>query len=611
MARGWLPWWPALLLTAAVLFVYLPVAGHDYVWDDLYVHLHANPMVTDFGWTALGRLFAEPWLGLYVPLTYATWGAAWQLFPAEQLPGVLHLLNLALHLACSLLVLGILRRLIRGASPLPALLGALVFALHPVQVETVAWISELRALGAAALGLLATWLAVRGAATARPWRLALLLAVLVALANLFKPAAVVVPPGIFLLLWGFGLADWRRALLLAGPALAVGLALAVLNAVVQTGVGAVPDTGLFERVRIGAYVLLHYLASLAWPFDLSPLYAVNQETAEGRWLYDNALGLAAVLAVVTIALCRLRPRRWTLVLLFLAGLAPVSGLIPFAFQILAYVADRYLYWSMLAVALALAMLVAGLARRLPEGAMRPLPAAVAALLLLAAALVSRFEQLPIWRDEPTLWRAVLERSGPLVPASNNLGRALRRVGQPAGAMEAYALSLEQEPANTTALYGTALSALDLGDTAAAETALRSLLEVEPGHAVAPLKLAEIEIGRGEFLAAIEWLNRAVPALRASPDPRNLANLVRAYYLRVLALVNLKEDELALREAGKALELAPNHADVLMLRAVSLARLGRPEEALADLKRVVALGRPLDPIRHLGFMRELIAAAEAG
>lgn len=605
------PWVP-FALAAVVLLTYWPLSGYDYVWDDLYVHLHANPMVTDFGWEALLRLFAEPWLGLYVPLTYATWGAAWQLFPAEQLPGALHLLNLLLHLGNSLLVLAIVRRLAPNAGPLPVLLGALVFAIHPVQVETVAWISELRALGAAFFGLAAIWLALRGAATARFWRLALLLALLTAVANLFKPAAVVVPPAAFLLLWGFGLVGWRRALLLLAPALAVGVGLALFNAIVQTGVGKVPDTDLLERVRIAAFSLLHYLGSILWPFELSPLYGVNQDSAEGRWLYDNALGLLSLVGVATAAICRLKLRRWCLVALFLLGLAPVSGLIPFAFQILAYVADRYLYWSMLAVALIVALSLEALAARLPvDGIVRPLAAGGAILLLLFGAFVTHFHQLPLWRDEPTFWREVIAREGPLVPATNNLGRALRRLDDPAGALDAYAMSLERAPEDLAALYGTAVAAIDLGDEALAEATFRRIMEVSPQHAAASLQLADIEIRRGNFVAAIEWLNISVPALRASPDPRQRANLARAYYLRVLALVNLKRDELVLREAEKALAVEPDYGEVMLLRAVSLARLGRPEEALADLRRVLALGLSLDPIRHLEVMQPLIAEVEGG
>ncbi len=600
--------WPSLLLSAVVLLTYWPVSGYDFVWDDLYVHLHANPLVTGFGWSAARRLFVEPWLGLYVPFSYLIWGTAWQAVPAEQLAGALHLLNLALHLLNALLVLAIARRVVPSYAAVPALAAALLFALHPVQVETVAWISELRALGAAAFGLLAVWLGLRHAATTRPWRLAALLALLTLAAGLFKPSAVVVPPATFLLLWGFGFAGWRRAALLLLPALLAAVALAVLTGLVQTGVGETIEAGLLERLRIAAFTLLHYLSSLFWPFGLSPLYAVNQATASDYWLYRNALLLVVLLAVAVVLLCRRSRAGWALVALFLLGIAPVSGLVPFAFQVLSYVADRYLYWSMLAVALAAALGMAGLLRLAGGVRLRLLPVG---LLLLALAFVARFEQLPVWRDEPTLWRAVLERQGPLVPASNNLGRALRRTGQPAEAIAAYRQSLALEPQNGVALYGTALSALDLGDYDTAQAALRSLLEATPGHPTAPLYLARIEIRRGNYVKALEWLNKAVPALRASPDPRHRTSLAEAYYLRVLALVNLKEDAVALQEAAKALALVPDYGEVLILRAVAYARLGQEAEALADLKRALALGLSLDPIRHIAVMQPLIAAAEAG
>jgi len=595
--------WQSVVLLVAVVAVYLPAVTYEFVWDDLYIHLHANDAVVNFDLEALGRIFVEPYMGLYVPLTYAIWGIAWQVVPADWLAGALHLLNLLLHAGNAWIVYAVLLHLTAGRR-VASLLGALVFALHPVQVEAVAWVSELRALGAACFGLLALLLTLRAAEWAdRLLRPALLIALLVAAANLFKPSAVVVPLVAAALLWGFLATPWRRILLLTLPAFVAAVVVAGINAVVQTDIASMPDTGLVERLQIASFSFLHYVVSVVWPLDLSPLYGINQETAPDNWLYANALWLGPLVGLLLLAATRLRRAPLSLLFVFLVSLGPISGLIPFAFQTLAYVADRYLYWPMLAVAGAVALALA----------LGPQPGTVRRALTAAAVLVYAilvlFVQLPIWRDEPTLWRAVIAIEGPLEPATNNLGRALRRLNDPEGAKAAYEQSLAADPDSRVALLGSALCSIELNQLDDAKALLERLIALEPRSPIGTYYLAVVQVRQGDFLEAIETLNIAVPALKSSPDPRHVARLPEAYYLRTLALVNLKEDTLAVQEAGKALELRPDYGDVLLLRAVALARLGRPEEAEADLRRARALGISFDPVRRIEALQAIIAKIE--
>ncbi len=164
-------WLPVLLLVAATLAAFCPVAGHEFLcWDDEQ-HSLENPHLNPVSRQGLGKIWSEPYWGLYVPLSY-TFFAGETLIARRPLPGggfalnpmVFHLGNLALHVGCVLMVFVIVRRLFRH--DWAACMAALLFALHPVQVESVAWISETRGVLCAWFSLTAVWLYLRG--TDRP-----------------------------------------------------------------------------------------------------------------------------------------------------------------------------------------------------------------------------------------------------------------------------------------------------------------------------------------------------------------------------------------------------------------------------------------------------------
>jgi hypothetical protein len=145
-----------LLLVAAVLAVFGQVAGHEFLIYDDEPHLLENPRLNPVTWQNVGRFWIEPsYFGLYIPLSYTFFAAEAALAGKPLDPTVFHLGSLALHLACVLLVFTILRRLLHHDGA--ACAAALLFGLHPVQVESVAWISETRGLLCALFSLVAIW----------------------------------------------------------------------------------------------------------------------------------------------------------------------------------------------------------------------------------------------------------------------------------------------------------------------------------------------------------------------------------------------------------------------------------------------------------------------
>ena len=283
-------------------------------------------------------------------------------------PHVFHAANLAVHLADVALVFAILRILV--PRDLPAAAGALLFALHPVQVEAVAWISEMRGMLAALFTLVCVLLYLlfaraRARGSANNWGTRLLFAaalVAAVLAVLSKPSAVALPVILLALDRYLVGRPWRTVLASTAAFFAVGLPLVLVT---QTAQPVEPGllTAPWTRPFIAGDSLAFYLAKLLLPVNLAIDYGRKPGLVAGAWWGYLTWLLPAALGV---AIWFLRRRAaWLLgaALVSLAAVAPVLGLLPFAFQHYSDVADRYLYVSMLGPALVLAELLARVGRR--------------------------------------------------------------------------------------------------------------------------------------------------------------------------------------------------------------------------------------------------------
>jgi tetratricopeptide (TPR) repeat protein len=424
LSRRW--WWALLALTALTGLLYaLPLWGADFAWDD-------GALVADNALTGSLANWAEilradlwrttrlpaPSSGYYRPLFLLHLALDRALFGLSV--DAHHLVSLAWHLGAVVLLALLLRRLVGDG---PALLGAAFFALHPVQIETVALIAA-RNDSMAAVLLLAALLALLPQ-RAGPWRLAGgALACFAALAS--KESAVLAPAFLLALdlaRWGRP-RGWPRYLaLVCGVAAYAGLRLWA-----GVGAAAVPEGGELGTVASKAlHIGAVYGSLISWPWPLTPARHVD-------WLppIDGLmLGCLLTLAAITVALALARQRR-----LVLAGLA--MALLAFLPSLAAtfdkgLLGERYLYLPMAGLALALAAAVP-LHRRV---------LLVAAPLLLACGLVLQL-RLPAWQDSATLWRAADDSaSSPFT--KGGLAWYLRRDGQPEQALELVVGAIRDDP----------------------------------------------------------------------------------------------------------------------------------------------------------------------
>lgn len=410
-------WQYSLFLALLLLVVFFPVTGFDFLYLDDRLNVQANPLIQNFSLTSFLHFWRQPYEGLYIPLTYTFWGLVATITGGGTAlaPAPFHFANLLLHLATVTTLFSLLRRLVKDDWGAAA--GALVFALHPLVVEPVAWVSELKGLLSGFFALLALRYFVlpsrvaAGLGLSRLGERRYLLATLFFIgAILAKPSALILPLLAALLGYlmlarpfkelGYELAPW---LLLAVP-----VALVTRSAQPESQLTFVPH--LAELVLVAGDALTFYLHKLLWPLSLGPDYGRTPEVA----LASKALLFTGLLpwGLLGVALTkRLRP--WLVVPAIPAcALLPVLGFIPFTFQGTSTVADRYCYLALLGPALGVALL---LARYRGRG----VRLGMVILLVVLAGLSSL--QLRYWRDSPTLDRHVLEVNPRSWSSQYNLG----------------------------------------------------------------------------------------------------------------------------------------------------------------------------------------------
>lgn len=589
-----------VILAAVQWLVFRQVLWHEFLtWDD-DIHVTNNPFFQPVSWANVGRLWLGPYENLYIPVSYTFFAAeAWlseQLFPPTEAqrfaPLVFHAGSLVLHLACAVCVFWLLAALVRDRAA--ALAGALLFSVHPLQVESVAWIGETRGL-LSALGALVAMLAYlrsrppaepdpthaalpsatstaptdarrRAARVRRAWFVAATGAFVLAL--LAKPAAAFLPLWIAALegLW-FGRPP-RRWIGAVGLWTFVALIAIVGTKFLQADgrLAWTPPLGLRPWIALDA--LAFYLGKLALPVGLAFDYgrtprAVLDAGAAG-WVALVPLGVA-----LTLALAPGR-RLWLSGLaLFVAALLPVLGFVPFLYQDISTVADRYAYLPLVGAALALS---AWLARRPATWRY----AAVAVVLGIWAQL--SLAQAATWRDDATLYERGLAINPRSFAAYYSLGNLDFRRGETQRALRYFRRTLELHPRYARAHNNLGVCLAQLGRTDEAIDAYHAALQIDPTYAGARANLAGALADQGKLPAALREYREAL-----RHDPRGIEARVNL----ALLLEQLGRGDEALAELRTAVELNPRAALAQFHLGRALAHRGQWPAAEAALRAALA------------------------
>jgi protein O-mannosyl-transferase len=625
-----------LCLAGVIAAVYWPIRHFEFTNYDDSGYVSQNPQVQR-GLTLQGLVwaFTTNTEGNWHPLTWLSHMLDCQLFGLNA--GAHHLVNVLFHIANALLLFGVLRRM--TAAPWRSAFVAGLFALHPLHVESVAWVAERKDLLSALFWMLTMWAYVRHVERPNGARYWLTLG-LYALGLMAKPMVVTLPFVLLLLdYWPLGRTRWAQSALGGKttaplsrllkeklPFLALAAASCVTTVWAQHAGGAVVS---LERLAVGDRVAnavvsyVRYMGKTVWPVGLAAFYPHQM------WPLGVVLGAFVVLAGVTggvIWRCGREPHFLVGWMWYVGTLVPVIGLVQVGSQSMA---DRYSYIPLIG----LFLMVAWGAQDLVVGRYtgKLVATAAAAVLLVVCAVVSRV-QLGHWENGEKLFRHALRATANNFVAHYNLGQILFEDGKFAEAMTEYKKALQINPDYVEAVNSLGLALAGLGRTEEAKTEFEKALRMNPNYVKAHNNLGLVLAGLGRTEEAMAQYREALRIdPRCAEAHNNLGNVwvntgrfaeAVAEYREALginpryaeahsnlgfALANLGRMAEAIAAYAEAVRIKPDYAEAHYSLGVLLAAEGKTEEALAQYREAVRLrhGWP-QALRKLAW---LLATAE--
>jgi protein O-mannosyl-transferase len=569
-----------LLILVVTLAAYWPALRGGFLWDD-DGHVTKASLRSLAG---LGRIWTQ--LGAtqqYYPVLHSAFWVEHRLW-GDSVLGY-HLANILLHATAAWLFVLVLRLLwssdstdriqVSGFRFHPSLLAGLLFALHPVCVESVAWISEQKNTLSLVFYLLSALVYLRwklpSTGSDSGFRSQVSAFVLFLLALLSKSVTATLPAALLVVLWWRnGRLSWRKDVLPLVPWFAVGIAAGGLTAWVERHYGGAEGTpyalGALARCLLAGRIFWFYVAKLVWPLGLSfnyPRWGID--TAQ-VWQYA-ALSGALALAVVLWSARRRNRSPLAAFLLFAGSLIPALGFVnvyPFAYS---YVADHFQYLASLGF---LALVAAALAKWLPRPVLPVLPCVLGILT---------WSQSHAYVDLKTLYRTTIERNPGSWMAHTNLGLALAGEGRFDEAIPHYEAALRVDPGLWVTRNALGSALMSESRTTEAIAQFDAAIRLQPGYADAHFNLGVALRLSGNLPEAAREFART---LELRPG------LSEASYYLGLGLVDEGRAEEAVARFRAAVADRPDFPEARFALGTTLAGLGRYADALKQLTEAVRL-----------------------
>ena len=568
---------PALLaLGLAVVVVYLRTFGAGFVEFDDDIHVYANPFLNPLSLESLGKVWQHAYEKLYIPLSYSILAgiALFARVPSQMMnsvghtvtlsPGAFHVASVGFHIVNAWLCFLLALRLERSRKA--AVLCAFVFAVHPLQVESVAWISELRGLSSgcftlAALNIFILSRQTSDRALARSGALLAVSALFVICAMLCKPAAMVLPLVVLVLDRVALGTPWRRSLVTALTWVMCVLPFAWITRSVQS----VHPEGVslwWQRPFIAGDALAFYLFKTVVPINLGIAYGRTPHSVMSQgWSY-TVWAFPVGLLVFCFIHRRHRPMAWLGSLMFVTFLLPVLGFVPFSYQGQSTVADRYAYLPMIGIGLVVA-----------DAAVRSNIAVGAVSAVIIVLAVQSFHQSGHWVDNSEFLRHTIEVNPNVAFAHNNLGNILLKQDRVDDAVEHFDKALQLDPGDAKVHNNLGLALVRLGRLAEAEPHYRKAVELNPRYFKAYENLGAVYLQTNR-------LDEAIASMKAALEIQP----VEAKALSGLGVAFMQSGRAAegLDAFQRAVAIEPNNVQYRRNLGQALREMGRSDEAGAYL-----------------------------
>jgi protein O-mannosyl-transferase len=533
----------ALGLIVAVLCAYAGIVRADFIIFDDNSHVFENPVVTaGLTWPGVVDAFVQPRASLWIPLTWISFMLDVSVFGLN--PGAMHAVNLAWHTASTVLLFYTLRRM-TGRLWASAFVAAL-FGVHPLSVESVAWITERKNVlcGFFWLASIAAYARYAERPRPRPYIFALVFA---ALAMLAKPMAVTLPCTLLLLdFWPLRRFEWAVVWRRVGEKLPF-FALTILTSWMaiqgrrSEAVVSLETVTLGSRLSNALVSYAEYLGDFFWPVHLAAFYPHPIDPQP--LLAGGALVLLAAVTVAAILVWKRHPYVLIGWLWFLGTIVPNIGVVQIGSQARA---DRFTYIALIGISMALAWLVAD---RWPKPP-RWLGVAAGVVLLACSALTAR--QVGYWMNGTTLFEQTIAVTKNNACAYANAGLHRARDGEFEKAIPHYQASLRIQPDQAMIWRKFGVALIQLGKPQEAVGALRTGLQYAPTDFPARYQLGVALQESGATDEAIQTLQEIL---------RDVPNSAGVHYHLALALGNKGRKEEGVEHLREAARLAPNDAKI--------------------------------------------------
>ncbi|MEY2480957.1 MAG: protein O-mannosyl-transferase [Verrucomicrobiota bacterium] len=563
-------WLFALALLAAALIAYSRAWNGKPIWDD-DEHLTKPELRSLAGlgqiWTHVGTTHQ------YYPLVHTVFWIEHRVW--DDAYACYHLVNILLHVGSALLLAKILRELeVRGAW-----LAGAIFALHPLQVESVAWMSELKNVLSGIFFFSAAWCYLRfDRERDRSTYFSAL--VLLLLGLLCKTVIAVFPAAMLIAFWWQrGKISWRRDTVPLIPFFVLGASAGLFTAWVEHNVvgaeGAAFQLSILQRVLLAGRAFWFYIAKLFWPAKLTFIYP--RWTIDSAVVWQYAFPVAALLLFVALAILA---RKWrgplAAFLFFVAALFPALGFLnvfPFVYS---FTADHFQYLACVGVIVLTSASLKNYVDLAPR--LRHMGPVVCAVLLLTLTFLT-WRQAHMYRDEETLWRTTLLRNPNSWMAHNNLATGLAKNGQFDEAIDHYEQTLTTRPDPEKGHYNLAAVLVKAGKIDKAIAHYRMAIARRPDYADAHYNLGRVLLDKGNVDGAIAEYELT---LRFRPNDADAHNNLGGALMRENRVTE------AIEHYQSAAALRENNADFHYNLANALAKSGALDKARAHYEKALSI-----------------------
>jgi tetratricopeptide (TPR) repeat protein len=385
------------------LILYSQAISFEFVRDDTF-HLLNNPYLQTLSFSNIKQFWIDSYWRLYIPVTYTTWAVLkpiGSLFVSEQAlfnANAYHFLNILIHMLNGILVYRLLLLIVKNKQA--SFIGALLFLLHPVQIESVAWISELRGVLSTFWGLLFLLLHIRikiKPTHRKRIRFIIFQYIFLLLAVTSKPTAIAFPVIAFIFDFLYFKKPLKSSIYSFLPSLIVIIPVSIITILVQPGDEQSNITSsLWMRPFILSDSINFYIQKILWPHPLATSYGRTNNILINQWWFYLTPLIPLSILFLTIKKYHRYPLLFISFLIFIISFSPVSGIIRHAYQSWSNVADRFVYFSIFGFSLLLAY---GLSlHKVHKYLFYP-----SILLMIAYFAYGKFYQIPIWKNSVTLW----------------------------------------------------------------------------------------------------------------------------------------------------------------------------------------------------------------